>query len=292
MNQEMYQLIQRQSLDLDIKEKLTKRRIELWYNYYHGNVYVSFSGGKDSTVLLHQVRKVYPEVPAVFVDTGLEYPEIRNFVRNIPNVTYLHPKMAFHKVIQKYGYPIISKEVSQKIDEIRNTKSEVLKQKRLFGDSNKCGKLAKKWNFLIDAPFKISNKCCNVMKKSPIHKYERTTDRKPFLGTMVGESSLRKITYLKNGCNAFNSKRPVSTPMAFWTEKDVWDYIKKYNVKYSDIYDKGFERTGCMFCMFGVQFEKGFSRFDLMKETHPKIYDYCMNSLKINRILEYITIKK
>ena len=108
-------LQQMQSLPLEMKIKMTKRRIRDWYEHYNGNVYVSFSGGKDSTVLVDIVRRLcgYKDVPLVFVDTGLEYPEIREFVKTFENVEWLKPKMNFKSVIQQYGYPFISKEVSE-----------------------------------------------------------------------------------------------------------------------------------------------------------------------------------
>lgn len=71
-----------QGLDLELKEEISKRRIEDWYEEFDGDVYVSFSGGKDSRVLLHLVRSMYPDVPGVFADTGLEYPELREFSFN------------------------------------------------------------------------------------------------------------------------------------------------------------------------------------------------------------------
>lgn len=288
---EKWQLAQRQGLPLDIKVRLSQQRIKDWYGYYNGQVYISFSGGKDSTVLLHLVRELYPKVPAVFVDTGLEYPEIRGFVKSIQNVVWLKPKTTFKEVIEKYGYPVVSKENAQKIDEIRNTKSSILRDIRLYGDTKGNGKLPEKWKTLIDAPFKISNKCCNIMKKSPIKSYENRTGRKPFVGTMAEESALRTISYLAHGCNSFDTKSPRSTPMGFWKEQDVWEYIKKYNLSYSHIYDMGYERTGCMFCMFGVHLEKGENRFQRMKKTHPKIYDYCMNNLGLKQILQYMHIE-
>lgn len=101
-------------MPLEIKIRMTQLRIRGWIQEYgEDGVYVSFSGGKDSTVLLDMVRKLYPDVKAVFVDTGLEYPEIREFVKSFDNVDWLRPKMNFKQVIEKYGYPFISKEVSE-----------------------------------------------------------------------------------------------------------------------------------------------------------------------------------
>lgn len=287
---EAWQLAQRQSLPLEAKIVLSQQRIRDWYNHWEGEVYVSFSGGKDSTVLLDLVRTIYPDVPAVFVDTGLEYPEIRDFVKQTDNVVWLKPKMTFTEVIKKYGYPVVSKETAQKIDEIRHTKSDKLREKRLYGDVNGNGKISEKWKCLVDAPFKISNKCCNVMKKSPVKSYERKTGRKPFVGTMAEESSLRMTSYLKHGCNSFSTTRPVSNPMGFWKEDDVWEYLKVNNLPYSSIYDMGYERTGCMFCMFGVHMEKGENRFQRMQNTHPSIYNYCMNKLGLKEVLKYIGV--
>lgn len=294
MKLERWQLQQRQSLPLDIKIKMSKERIKQWYEAFDGKVYVSFSGGKDSTVLLHLVRSLYQEVDAVFVDTGLEYPEIREFVRTIDNVTWLRPKMKFNEVIEKYGYPLVSKEVATKIDEARNTKSEYLRNLRLGTGMSKSGKasgeLPIKWKYLIDSDIKISSHCCSAMKKSPMKIYERKSGNKPLVGTMASESRLRQTSYLANGCNSFDTKRPMSTPMAFWLEQDVWDYIHQFNVPYSKIYDMGYDRTGCMFCMFGVHLEKGENRFQRMKRTHPKYWDYCINKLGIGHCLDLIKV--
>ena len=112
---EIWELRQMQALPLESKIKMTKHRIQTWIDEFGvDGVYVSFSGGKDSTVLVDIVRNVcgYREIPLVFVDTGLEYPEIREFVRGYDNVEWLKPKMNFRQVIEKYGYPFFSKEVS------------------------------------------------------------------------------------------------------------------------------------------------------------------------------------
>lgn len=285
-------LKQRQQYPLELKIQFSLNRIEEWVHYWgKNNVYVAFSGGKDSTVLLHLVRSKYPNIPAVFVDTGLEYPEIREFVKQTENVIWLKPKMTFREVLEKKGYPVISKESAKRIREFRTTKSEAVKYQVLYGNAKGQFKLAKKWQYLLDAPFKISEECCKVMKVKPIKDYEKQTGAKGFVGTMAYESMRRKSDYIMYGCNAYNSKSPLSKPLSFWLEEDVWEYIKVNNVKYSTIYDMGYLRTGCMFCMFGVHLEKEPNRFQLMKETHPKQYEYCINKLGCGKVLDYINVK-
>ena len=110
-----------QNYPLELKVEKTKLRIKEWYEHYNGEVYVSFSGGKDSTVLLDIVRSMYPDIEAVFINTGLEYPEIYKFVKTFKSVTILKPEMNFKQVINTYGYPVISKENSQYIYEIRHS---------------------------------------------------------------------------------------------------------------------------------------------------------------------------
>ena len=123
-----WQLKQRQGLPLEVKIQMSNVKIRQFYDHFGGDVYVSFSGGKDSTVLLDLVRNLYPKVPAVFVDTGLEYPEIREFVSDMDNITWLKPKMPFTKVLEKYGYPVVSKEQAQYIQQYKVAKSRENKE--------------------------------------------------------------------------------------------------------------------------------------------------------------------
>jgi len=294
----MIDIKQRQSLSLDEKIKLSKERIIEWYEFGDGKVSISFSGGKDSTVLLNLVRSIYPEIPAIFVNTGLEYPEIKTFVKTIDNVIWLRPKIPFHKVIDKYGYPVVSKIQARFISDVQKAteKNRATVNLRLTGINRKgeyCPsmKISKKWLRLINSGFKISDKCCDIIKKEPFHKYQKKNKRLPIIGTMAHESNRRLRDYLKTGCNSFKSKtNPISMPIAFWLENDIWNYLKKYNVPYSKIYDMGERRTGCMFCMFGVHLEKEPNRFQRMKYTHPKYYKYCMEKLGLNKILDYIGV--
>jgi 3'-phosphoadenosine 5'-phosphosulfate sulfotransferase (PAPS reductase)/FAD synthetase len=293
---EMWQLQEKQRLSLDEKIALSILKIEQFVKYLSGNVYISFSGGKDSTVLLDLVRYVRPETLAVFINTGLEYPEIVDFVNITENVTTIRPKMSFYEVIQKYGYPIISKEVSKNISRYRNTKSEEQKRYRLTGvkgngTKGKFGIIPQKWQFLIDAPFKISDECCNILKKAPIKKFEKISKLMPFVGTMAMDSNRRKINYLQTGCNIVEGKNIRSMPLSFWTDKDIFEYLRRFNISYSKIYDMGEIHTGCMFCMFGCHLEKEPNRFQRMRQTHSKLYSYCINNLQLSKILDYIGVK-
>ena len=120
-----------QALPLDLKIPMSMRRLRDWINYYgEEGVYLGWSGGKDSTVLLHLVRSIYPDVPAVFSNTGLEYPEIQRFVRTFPNVTIVAPKMNFSEVISTYGYPLIGKEVAEAIYYARRIRSQSVQVER------------------------------------------------------------------------------------------------------------------------------------------------------------------
>ena len=352
-----HDLKQMQSLPLEAKIMMTQQRIRQWYDHWEGDVYVSFSGGKDSTVLKHIVDNtpgVY-DVPAVFVNTGLEYPEIQKFVKDVKagkwdcfnsDVVIVRPKMRFDEVINTYGYPVVSKEVSKYVKEARSAllkgKTDYYAVQKLQGtlldhDGNKSMFNCEKWGFMIDAPYKISNQCCDVMKKRPAKKYVKETGRKPIIATMAEESRLRFAKWLRFGCNAFDQKDPSSQPMSFWTEQDVLHYIKKFNVPYCPVYGDiqvkppegteqgqlnvidylecwdetdilettGCDRTGCIFCMFGGHLEKEPNRFQRLKETHPRQYEYCIGGgemvdgkwqpnkegLGLGHVLDYIGVK-
>lgn len=158
-------LRQMQALPLDLKISLTKSRIRQWvHEFGEDGVYVSFSGGKDSTVLLHIVRSMFPGIPAVFVNTGLEYPEIVQFVKTFDNVEIIRPKMNFKKVIEKYGYPFISKEISQRAYEAQKGQKAAIEK---ITGIKKSGMFdISKYSFFLknDAP-RLSHMCCFVMKK-------------------------------------------------------------------------------------------------------------------------------
>lgn len=365
---EAHDLKQMQSLPLEAKITMTKLRIQAWYESWKryeiynkvtektrfvtateepqlkeneyietatsGAVYVSFSGCKDSTVLKHIVDSMYDDVPAVFVNTGLEYPELQQFVRRIKNgefdcfnsdVEIVRPEMRFDEVVKKYGYPVVSKETSRAVQYAKRAISngvtgnhyalDKLRGELKTPDGRKSPYNCEKWAFLLDAPFDSSAQCCDVMKKKPAKQYEKDTGRKPIVGTLASESRLRQQQWVKHGCNSFNGKAR-SAPMSFWTEQDVLEYIRRFNVPYCPVYGDiveadnglkttGCDRTGCTFCMFGCHLEKGENRFQRLKQTHPKQYEYCINGgemvdgkwqpskegLGLGKVLDFIGVK-
>lgn len=267
---------------------------------------------------------MYDDVPSVFINTGLEYPEIQKFAMSQKNVIMIRPEMRFDEVLKTYGYPVISKEISQKVHDANvarrkgNENSYALRQfNGTYVDTN--GKRSmfncEKWAFLLDAEFDISHKCCDVMKKRPAHKYSKETGRMPIIGTMADESMLRRQTWMKYGCNSFDGSNPSSKPMSFWTEQDVLRYIKEYEIPYCSIYGDiieengrlkttGKNRTGCVFCGFGAHVEKEPNRFQKLKKSHPNQYRYCIGGgkhvdgrwqpnkegLGLGRVLDYIKV--
>jgi len=289
-------------LPFEDKIQASMCRIREWYELWNGQVYVSFGGGKDSTVLLDIARKCFADIEGVFLNTGLEYPEIVQFVKQQENITTIKPKYTFYEVIQKYGYPVVSKEQSQYISEVRNTKSEALRQKRLNGiNGTNTGKISEKWKFLIDAPFKISDRCCCVLKKNPAKKFEKQSGKKPIIGNLAAESWLRESHYMQYGCNAYNLTRPVSNPLSFWNEQDILRYIVQSDLQIAGVYGSiqenngnlsvsGVQRTGCMFCMFGTHKEECPNKFQRMKISHPQLYRYCIEKLEIGKVLDYINV--
>lgn len=195
-----------QGLSLDLKIAKSKQRIREFIDKIGiDNVYVSFSGGKDSTVLSHLVKEVeeeYPEhepIPLVFCNTGLEYPELVEFVKKQKDLTIIRPKMSFQEVIKKWGYPVVSKETSERIYAYRNYNISDERRESLINSPNAYRRIPKKWQYLLDADFEVNSMCCKVMKKRPFHKYTKDSGRFPVLGTMAQESRLRTQQYVLGG---------------------------------------------------------------------------------------------
>jgi len=294
-----------QAWPLERKVQVTQTRIIEWYQRWDGKVYVSLSGGKDSTLLLDLARRCFPDIEAVFVDTGLEFPEVRAFALSQENVTVLRPAMRFDEVVRTYGWCYPSKEVATAIYYAK--RGSEWADKRLHG-LNRDGTPSKyrsshfsKWAFLKDSSFKISPKCCEIMKERPLNAYAKACGKHCIVGTMAAESERRKHAWLQTGCNAFEAKRPVSKPLSFWTEQDVLRYLRDFNIPYASVYGEivegkdgklrttGEQRTGCIFCPVGCHLDKE-NRFQRLAVTHPKLHDYVINQLGLRELLDYVGV--
>ena len=250
--------------------------IDQFYHRMDGKVYVSFSGGKDSTVLLHLARIIDPNIKAVFCNTGNEFPDIVRFVRKLQktegyNIEIITPDITPKKVIEKVGFPLISKEASKAISAIRR-----IPESKSAHNYLERGTVAKKYTYLLTEPYDVSESCCYYLKKKPFRQYEARTKLSPIVGVMADESHIRTLAYIKNGgCNSFGNHSK-SQPLSIWKEEDIWQYINNNHLEISEIYYKGEKRTGCMFCGFGAQV-KDVDRFSLVRMLYPKYYNMCMN---------------
>lgn len=322
---------QAESLNEKIDRSLAK--IGEWYSHWDNEVYVAFSGGKDSTVLADLCANwcsiIGKPLYMVFVNTGLEYPEIQKHVKTYADylrnkysidvqLDIIRPQMRFDEVIKQYGYPMISKEVSKVVSAARRLDSKfgMVCRDRLNGthkqqDGNASLFNCAKYQPMINLDFNVSDACCGIMKKKPSHDYAKRTGRKCITATMADESRLRTQQWIKHGCNGFDLTTPVSNPMSFWTEQDVLHYIKKYDLPLASVYGNicystepeqirfddigvdcgvdddlrttGARRTGCIFCGFGCHLEDSPSRFERLKQTHPRQYEYCMEGGEYNQ---------
>lgn len=271
-------LCERQGWSLQHKIDHALATIDIFVSRMGGpeKVYCSFSGGKDSTVLLHLCRVLFPDILAVFCSTGNEYPEIIRFVNEQKeagaNIQIIRPKITPRQVWAKYGFPIVGKETADKIHRIRvnpHTKTASV----FLGDGY--FSLPKKWRYLISEPYEVSSYCCDRLKKAPFHEFEKNTGRRPIIGVMASESKMRAGQWVRSGgCNVFGEKA-ASRPLSIWTEADVWEYIRREHIQISEIYRKGAKRTGCMGCGFGAQFGDN-ERFSILLKEHPKCYNMVM----------------
>lgn len=275
------------NLSLEEKVKASKEFIKDWYDKNEGKVFVSYSGGKDSTALLHLCRQVYNDIPAVYLDTGIEYPEIDSFAKATENVVCLKPDMSYEEVTGLYGYSVLSRKISQAMDIFQKSDrndGDLIELRNNVGES---------YLYLKDIPCKVSNNCCRVLKEEPLNRYTAQSGRKQIVGILAEESLGRMRRFIINGVNQYNNS--VSYPIIFWNEEDVKRYLKENDVLYCSIYGDletyGEKRTNCMYCLRGVHLEESPNRFDRMKESYADKHHYFMNTLKMSKIHNFLTNK-
>lgn len=245
------------------------------------HVYISYSGGKDSTVLSNIAKQLYPNILHIFANTTNEFPETIRHIKwenevNKTNIITVTPHgshnelWTFKRVVDTYGYPMFSKRVSNAIRTYQHALSERTKQNSI----DYIQRNFKKYYRYID--LNISDKCCDKLKKEPIRKTAKKLGMQcAIIGILASESYQRKKDWLDYGCNVFYKRKDnQSRPLSFWTNDDIIEYIRKYNVRIPDLYSIGYSRTGCMYCGFGVHLESLPNRFQQLAKTHPVQYEY------------------
>ena len=136
---------------------------------------------------------------------------------------------------------------------------------------------------ILDVDFDLTCKCCDFLKKKPL---KSVTKNGTIIGTMATDSYLRKFSYMKTGC--INDKDKKCMPLSIWTKKDILEFIRKYNISYSEIYDKGETNTGCAYCGFGIQYDRDrFKRLQLLESKRfAKIMNVKNNNIRRQFFLE------
>ena len=191
------ELRERQGWTLSQKIDHTLGVIDQFIQRMDGKVYLAFSGGKDSTVLMHLCEILKKDILCVFVNTGCEYPDIARFVNEMKdeghNIKIIRPKTTPRKVWEQYGFPLASKEIAECIHAIRANPNSIKAQRALgIIDPDSMFVLNKKWRYLIDGPYETSNMCCQKLKKDPSHRIAKELGLAPIVGVMASESRLRE----------------------------------------------------------------------------------------------------
>ncbi|MBF0148308.1 MAG: phosphoadenosine phosphosulfate reductase family protein [Magnetococcales bacterium] len=283
---------------VEAKVILAKVKIMEWIKYWKGQVYVSYSGGMDSTVLLDIARQVEPGIPGVFCDSGQEYPEIREFVRETENIEWIRPEKNFRSVLIECGLPLVSKRVSKQVRILQEKKPGTEATQILYttgtnsdGEYSRRSRIPHRWRFLVDSDIRVSEKCCEHLKKDPFRAYERRTGRMPMIGIRKDEGGERSLQRVE--CNTFSPRYGRSAPLLHWTNEDIWNYVHETGLKYCCLYDRGEHRTGCMFCGFGAHLEQkyGHNRFERMAKSHPKQWRYFMEKLGMKEKFDAVGVR-
>lgn len=278
-----------QALPLNIKIVLSTNLIkDAIQEFGINHIYVSYSGGRDSTVLSHIAKQIDPNILHLFANTTNEYPETLQHIHwektvNKTNIIIVFPfdskgtLWTFKKVVKHYGFPMFSKRISNAIRTYQHAKTDVTKQNSL----DYINRNFKKYLSYINLP--LSDKCCDKLKKEPLKRKAKELNLFcSIIGILASESYQRETEWINYGCNVFHLKSDNQCrPLSFWTEQDIQEYILINDVKISSLYEKGYTRNGCMYCGFGITFEKEEpNRYQKLRLTHPAKYDYLISNFQ------------
>lgn len=300
----MPKLQRRQAWSLDHKIDYANRMIARVLKR-HKHPIVCWSGGKDSTVILHLVLKHRPNIDVVFNDTGVEFPETRDFVSQIVkdwkvNLHTAKPKPGetFWDVTAKHGWPIFGKEQSDNIERgqgrLANAKPDKdgIPNAVLLDSLDEIGgfeKMSDMERALVAYNVDVSTRCCDFLKERPTKalELELQIDCK-ILGIMASESYRRTLVWIDHGDYYYtkhyfgrNKGLWKAQPMSLWTEDNIWEYHERFEIPHCTIYDLGHERNGCWTCAMGVKF----GQLKRLRQSHPKLFHYLMVRREMGREL-------
>lgn len=329
------EMVALQSLPYEVKVGKAKQRIR---EFIQGcdqlgyDTHVSV-GGLDSITLLCLIRSMNIDIPAVSVSVLEDKSIIR--VHKALGVTMLKPLKAKHEILQEEGFPVISKKIATKIMALQDPteKNATIRHAIITGEcgekghfaTNSAMQLPKRWLELFGGyenenegvhyqvpPFKVSSRCCEIMKEKPCDLWATEHNSKPFLGLMASEGGRRQEALEEHGCNYFGKTTIRSAPFAPFLRNDLLQLALDLNVPVPEIYGSierdingnlyttGAQRTGCEMCGFGIHMEKRPHRFDKLYDRNPKAWDYWMNNVCIDEngnrygwglVLDYIGVE-
>lgn len=267
-----------------LEDRLQKIR-QIIGKYGEENFYVSFSGGKDSTVLSALVDMALPEnkIPRVYANTGIEYRLILEFVQrerereHAWELVILRPSVPIKPMLEKEGYPFKNKihahvvALYQNFGFEKNMVNGYLGKRPEAWHSRECPKILR-YHFTDENKLKISDMCCVKMKEEPLIEWSKENN-KPYaiVGIMMEEGGRR----MKSQCLAFNGKKLKKfQPLVPVTKKwEDW-FISEYNIDISDIYKPpyNFVRTGCKGCPFALNLQ---DELDTLEKYFPAERKQC-----------------
>lgn len=249
--------------------------------YGEEQFYISFSGGKDSTVLHYLIDEALPgnHIPRVYADTGIEYNAVKAFVKELQTqddrIQIIKPSVNIKQMLERDGYPFKSKGHSHVLAIYQQSGMGNTVKRYLYDNRSKfnCPK-ALKYQFDDDFDLKISEKCCQRMKKEPFKRWEKENGRSIVLtGMMASEGGLREsiqsciITDKDGKLKKFHPLLKVSEEWENW-------YIQERNIKLCKLYYPpfSFKRTGCKGCPYALGLQE---QLEVMYTLMPEEYQQC-----------------
>lgn len=226
----------------EITAEATEYIIDASEGYDSTSMFVSFSGGKDSTVVSNLVTTALsnPSIIHLFGNTTLELPETIDYInrfkknnRKTPVLTSMNNQQDFFELCKEFGPP-----------------SRMLR-----------------W-------------CCTVFKTGFISRkinssFKNKTSIRTFYGIRRNESKSRS-SYDREDDSPKISKQKVSSPIIDWINYDIWLYILSSGIDFNDAYRKGYTRVGCWCCPNNSRWSQFLSGV-YMPEQSKKFNDILMD---------------